>query len=227
MNVRNIVWIVVIAALCLPLWTDPCVAKIFKIEDVKPGLPEDAPYGQTVREIRIVGNKYTRESVIRSAFKSKVDNIYTEENARKDLLWVYRLGSFTEVYFTTEPVEDGIALTCHVSEASPYIPSLSFKLTQENGIEIGPAFSSPNLFGTAARASAYARFGGATNIGLRYSDPILPVKSWIYGYRFSYFHRERTNVLLDFEEKSTSSSSSSVSPPATSCAADCVSRTSA
>ena len=114
---------------------------------------------------------------------------------------MYRLGSFTEVYFETEPVEDGIALICNVSEGSPYIPSLSFALTQENGIEIGPAFSSPNLFGTAARASVYMRFGGATNIGIRYSDPLLPVENWIYGYRFTYFHRERTNILLDFEEK--------------------------
>ena len=47
-------------------------------------------------------------------------------------------------------------------------------VAQENGIEIGPGFSSPNFFGTAGRASAYARFGGATNFGIRYWDPWMP-----------------------------------------------------
>ena len=201
MRVRNIVWAVAISCLSLPLWSVPSAAKVFKVEDVKPGLPENPPYGQIVREIRIVGNSFTHENVIRYAIKSKVGSPYTEENARKDLLWVYRLGSFTEVYFKTEPVADGFILICTVAEGSPYIPSLSFALTQENGIEIGPAFSSPNLFGTAARVSAYLRFGGATNVGIRYADPQLPVQSWIYGYKFRYFHRERTNGLLDYEEK--------------------------
>jgi outer membrane protein assembly factor BamA len=190
-----------ISCVSLQLWSYPSVAKIAKIESIRPGLPVDLPYGEVIREIRIEGNRYTDEDVIKSAIKSQVGHPYTEENAKRDLLWVYRLGSFTEVLFDTEPLTDGIALVCTVSEATPYIPALSLSLTQENGLEIGPALSSPNLFGTAARASAYLRFGGATNIGLRYADPQLPVENWMYGYRFTYFHRERANVLLGYQEK--------------------------
>ena len=82
MNAWKIGLIVVFVGASTLAWTEPTVAKLIKIEEVKPGLPEDAPYGQTIHEIRIVGNKYTRESVIRAAFKSKVGHIYTEENAR-------------------------------------------------------------------------------------------------------------------------------------------------
>jgi len=177
-------------------------AKIITIEPLPPAFEENPPYGEIVREIRIEGNEHTRESVIRTALKSEVGHPYTEENARLDLLWVSRLGAFTAVSFRTEPVADGIALIVVVEEATPYIPSLSFALTQENGLEIGPALSSSNLFGTAARASAYFRFGGATNVGIRYTGPQLPGRNLtLYSYRAEYFHRERTNELLEFKER--------------------------
>ncbi len=89
--------------------------------------------------------------------------------------------------FATEPVADGIVLITTVKETSPYMPSLSMALTQENGFEIGPSISSSNLFGTAARVSAYARFGGATNIGISYMDPQLPGMSLLFGHKFHYF----------------------------------------
>ena len=185
---------------CLVLGAVDASAKLVTIEKIPRGIPEDLAWGEIVREIRIEGNRYTREKIIRQAFKSRIGHPYTQENARLDLLWIARLGSFTSVSFATEPVADGIALITTVKETSPYIPSLSMKLTQENGFEIGPSFSSSNLFGTAARASAYARFGGATNIGIRYLDPRLPVRSILWGHNFQYFHRERTNKLLEFQE---------------------------
>jgi len=54
--------------------------------------------------------------------------------------------------------------------------------------------------------SVYARFGGATNIGIRYRDPWVPGKSWEVGYNFEYFHRDRTNELDQFNEKSDEAS---------------------
>ncbi len=178
----------------------PAQAKLVTVTDIPNAIPEDLLWGQILREVRIEGNKYTREWVIRKALKSQIGHPYTEENARLDVLWVMRLGAFTSVVLATEPVSEGIALTVTVTESTPYIPSLSISLTQENGLEIGPAVSSSNLLGTAARASAYARFGGATNIGIRYADPLLPGRSLLVGYRFQYFHRERRNALLDFDE---------------------------
>ncbi len=176
------------------------VAKLVSIEPIPPSLPEGLLYGEILREIRVEGNKYTREWIILKAVKSQIGHPYTPENAEKDVLWILRLGAFTSVTLATEPVDDGIALIVTVMEGTPYIPSLSIRLSQENGIEIGPAISSSNLLGTAARMSAYARWGGATNYGIRYADPPLPGRSWIYGYRFQYFHRDRVNELMDFNE---------------------------
>jgi outer membrane protein insertion porin family len=178
----------------------PARAKLVSVTDIPTAIPEDLHYGEILREVRITGNRHTREWVILKAVKSQIGHPYTPENAKLDVLWVLRIGAFTAVTLDTEPVPDGIALTVTVTETTPWIPSLSIRLTQENGIEIGPAVSSSNVLGTAARLSAYARWGGATNYGLRYADPVLPGRSWIYGYRFQYFHRDRINKLLDFDE---------------------------
>jgi outer membrane protein assembly factor BamA len=201
-SVKHVLALVFLLAATLQIWAVPCTAKFVSIEDIPVGFAENPRYGEIIRMIHVEGNIHTRTWIIKSALKSKVGHPYTEETARKDLLWVSRLGSFTAVAFRVDPVEDGIALTVIVTEATPWLPSLSFKITDENGIEIGPAFTSFNLLGTAARLSAYARFGGATNYGLRYSDPALPVKDWRAGYKLFYFHRERTNELLHFEETS-------------------------
>ncbi len=186
----------------LQLWAAPCVAKFVTLEDIPVGFAENPRYGQIVREIHVEGNKHTRTWIIESALKSEIGHPYTEENARKDLLWVSRLGSFTSVSFRVDPVEDGIALTVIVVEATPWLPSIKIKITDENGLELGPAITSFNLLGTSARLTAYAMFGGATNYGFRYMDPALPTRDWRAGYKLSYFHRERTNELLHFQEKS-------------------------
>jgi len=175
---------------------------LISIDEIPTPFPESPPYGEVVREIRVEGNRYTKTWVVEAALASHVGEPYTEANARNDYRWLGQMGVFTSIRFSTEPVADGIALVIDVKEVSPYIPSLSFKLTQENGIEIGPAFSSPNFLGFAGRASAYARFGGATNFGVRYVDPWLPGKSWLFGYTAMYAHSERQNELDNFGETS-------------------------
>ena len=172
------------------------------IQKITGPFPEAPPYGEIVSDIRIEGNRHTATWIVLSAMASEIGEPYTEESARTDYLWLSRLGTFTSIVFGTEDADDGIVLVVTVNEISPYVPSISFALTQENGIEIGPAFSSPNLFGWAARASAYLRFGGSTNFGIRYRDPWMPGRSWLFGYKAEFYHRERQNVLDNFGETS-------------------------
>ena len=175
---------------------------LFSIDRIPAPFPETPDFGQVVREIRVKGNKHTKTWIVEAAISSKVGEPYTEESARRDYLWLSQLGTFTSINFDTEPATDGITLIIAVKEVSPYIPGLSFAITQENGVEIGPSFSSPNFLGSAGRASAYARFGGATNFGVRYWDPWIPGKSWLFGYGLDYKHGDRWNELDNFNEKS-------------------------
>jgi outer membrane protein assembly factor BamA len=163
-------------------------------------MPDDSSFGEIIRSIRIEGNDYTRTEVVESAMHSKVGEPYTSRGSELDYLWLSRLGTFTSITFDTEPVVDGVTLVVTLTEVTPYVPSLSIALSQENGLEVGPALSSQNLLGWAGRASAYARFGGATNFGARYWDPWIPGKSWLFGYGIQYAHMERRNELDNFGE---------------------------
>ena len=162
-----------------------------------------APYGELVREVRIVGNRTTNESVVRESLVTQVGKPYTLEDAARDHDRLSQLGVFTSIAFDTQPLEDGIAVTVQVAEVSTFLPSLSLALTEENGLEIGPGVSSPNLLGRGTKASAYARFGGARNVGLSLRDSWRPTKKW-HGccLEFEYYHRERQNALDDFREAS-------------------------
>ena len=175
---------------------------LISVDPIPSPFLDSQPFGEVVREIRVEGNRYTRTWLVEAAMASRVGEPYTAESARNDYRWLGGMGVFTSIDFSTEPVEDGIALIVAVKEMSPYVPGISFKLTQENGVEIGPSFSSPNFLGLAGRASAFARFGGATNFGVRYWDPWLPGKSWLFGYGVQYAHNERRNELDRFNETS-------------------------
>ncbi|MFV1987333.1 MAG: BamA/TamA family outer membrane protein [Gemmatimonadota bacterium] len=174
----------------------------------KQGIPypfaPDPPFGQIVREIRLEGNKNTRESVLRDNLASVVGQPYTEKNALKDYRRLFQLGVFTRLEFRTEAVEDGIALIVSMDEVNPYLPTLSFSITQENGLSLGPSVSSPNLFGRSTKASLSALFGGSTYFGLRFRDLWRRDTEW-FGccYDFQLFHRQRRNKLDNFDEKST------------------------
>ena len=60
--------------------------KLVNIVSIPHSVPEDLAWDGIVMEIRIEGNKHTREDVIRRTFKSQVGHPYTQENARLDLL---------------------------------------------------------------------------------------------------------------------------------------------
>lgn len=165
--------------------------------------PVGAPYGEIVREIRVVGNKTTDEDVIRESLVTKVGKPYARDDATRDHDRLYQLGVFTSISFDTQPVDGGIALAVRVAEVSTYLPTVSFALTQENGMEVGPGFTSPNLLGRAARASAYARFGGARNAGLSFQDTWHPTGTWHRCcFELELYHRERHNALDNFQEVS-------------------------
>jgi outer membrane protein assembly factor BamA len=173
-----------------------------KSSDIPDPFAEDLILGKVITEIRLEGNEDTRDDVIHRAMISKVGSVYTEKTARLDRRWLFQLGVFTSIFFSTIPDGEGVILVVKVSEVNPYIPAPALKITEENGLEIGVSLSSANLFGYAARLSAWARFGGATNIGIRFKDPLMPEFRWRKGYQIDYFHMERRNKVFEFDESS-------------------------
>ncbi len=175
---------------------------LIKVSDIPQHHDELLVYDKIIKDIRIQGIKHTNKEIIYRAMISKVGDVYREENTRLDRRWLKQLGIFTYLLFETVEDDDEIILIVSVEEVNPYIPSPSFNITDENGLEIGASLSSPNLFGIASYLSAYFRVGGATNIGLRYRNPELPEANWWNGYTLNYFRMARQNELYDFYENS-------------------------
>jgi outer membrane protein assembly factor BamA len=186
----------------LPLCLLLTGGKFFSVSDVPPAFPEDLAFGAIITEIRIVGNEATRVGLINAAMHSKVGEVYTREGAVLDYKWLTQLGVFTSVGFETIEDSNGVVLLVTLTEVNRYTPAPVIKVTDENGLSIGGRFTSTNVLGVAAKASAYFTVGGTTNFGIQYKDPWIPVKSWLVGYTLNYEHAERPNEIYHFDERS-------------------------
>jgi outer membrane protein assembly factor BamA len=155
-------------------------------------------YGKTIKEIRIVGAKYTKDFVIIRELKSKVGEPYLEATTRRDIQSLDRLGIFADAEIYGEEDDGEVVLIVEVQETFRFLPTISMSISDENGISIGAGFKSVNLGGKAVYFSGVARFGGATTIEVTLRDP------WLWGnhlgYQFEYFHRDRRNELFAFDE---------------------------
>ena len=173
---------------------------LVKVQNIPTVYDEEFPAGEVVREIMVLGNKHTRTSVIARTLATQVGDTLTVESILKNREWLDRLGVFTSIRFLTLKQPDGLVLFVQVTEATPYLPSLSMELTEENGFSIGPALSAINFAGTATKVTGFARFGGATNLQLRVEAPWRPRRRWTYS--ADMYWRDRTNKLDDFHEES-------------------------
>lgn len=167
-----------------------------------PHLPP-IPYGEVVQEIRLEGIRHTDPRLVLGSLASRVGEPYTPENATRDYLRLLQMEIFTSVYFTTEPVSDGVALTVHAVELGRYSPSLSVGHIPENGWEVGPSFGSPNFMGKGHKASTWFRFGESRSAGVVLKDVWHPAAEWYdCCWDFEYYWLDRYNYLDDFDERS-------------------------
>lgn len=159
-------------------------------------------YGQIVREIRLVGNEATDSAVIRGALVTRVGEPYTSADATRDYQRLLQLGVFTSIHFTTARVPGGITMTVHVAEVGRYRPTLSVDYIPENGWEVGPGFSSPNLLGRGHKTYAWYRFGNSQSAGVTLTQLWHPAARWSgCCWDLQYNWRSRYNVLDDFRER--------------------------
>ncbi|TET72601.1 MAG: hypothetical protein E3J56_05085, partial [Candidatus Aminicenantes bacterium] len=75
--------------------------------------------GKIIKDIKITGNRYTKEYVIKRELTSKIGQPYTEENVQQDYRNLDNLGIFSDV--TIQPIEenDEVVLSISVIETFP------------------------------------------------------------------------------------------------------------
>jgi outer membrane protein assembly factor BamA len=154
--------------------------------------------GRIIDEIRVVGAKHTKEYIITRELASRPGEPLLEKNIKEDDENLDALGVFSVIKIYPVEEEGKLILTVEVRETFRYLPTVSLKIDDENGISIGGGLKSTNLFGRAMSFSGTILFGGATTVVLWARD------NWVVGdhigYDLSYFHRDRRNELYNFEE---------------------------
>jgi len=158
-------------------------------------------FGNVIREIRIIGNKQTKEKVILGELASKSGEFYTEENSFLDRSQLKRLGIFTSFEIFPEEIEGGIRLHVKVVETSPILPTLKFQITDENGIAIGGGVKMLNLFGQAIFGTVFGTFGGVSTFKFILDQPVF--SRTLFSYRREGGYGERDNRIDGFFETAT------------------------
>jgi outer membrane protein assembly factor BamA len=177
-----------------------CGCSLFSVSDAPSTFHDDLTFGKVIEEVRLEGNKETRDDIVLAAMASKEGELYTREKAMLDFSWLSQLGVFTSLHFDTIEKADSVILVVTMTEVNKYTPAPAIKVTDENGVSVGGLISSSNVLGSAIHSTAWFTVGGSTNIGFRIKDPWLPGKRWKLGYRLDYLHSERWNELYSFDE---------------------------
>jgi outer membrane protein insertion porin family len=156
--------------------------------------------GQTVQEVRLAGNRVTRDYVITREIWTEEGHPLDPDLVAEDITRLENLAIFGSVIVTPTQGEEGVILDFEFTEMPWLLPYPAVKWNEQNGFSFGAGLSSPNFRGQGVLLSASAVFGGTTNASLRAIHP------WVAGDHLSIellaYHSERENTLLQFEEKS-------------------------
>jgi outer membrane protein insertion porin family len=157
------------------------------------------PYrGQIIEEIRLAGNRVTRDYVITREIWTEEGKPLDPELVAEDLTRLENLAIFGSVVVIPSQGDEGVILDFEFTEMPWLIPYPAVKWNEQNGFSFGAGLSSPNFRGQGVLLSASAVFGGTTNASFRALHP------WVAGDHLSIellaYHSERENTLLQFEE---------------------------
>ena len=161
---------------------------------------QDQAYGKIVKEIRLPELRWTKEHVILRELASKVGEVYTQENAEKDLVRLDRLDLFSSFAIRAITEGDEVILEIECEETHPFIIFPALSSTDENGVAIGPGVRTLNLRGLGVTFGGTAKFGGVTAVGAEIQDPWVRGLGNHFGLRVATGWVKRRNEVQDFGE---------------------------
>ena len=154
--------------------------------------------GKPISDITIEGLKRTKEYIVQRELISRVGDNYHAANIKQEMQNLELLDIFSSIKIVPTVENDSVNIKYVFVETFPVLPSISIKITDENGISAGGGVKSPNLLGRDIFFSGRLVVGGETEAEVWIENP------WItgnhLGYKLEYYHRERDNLIGDFYE---------------------------
>ena len=154
--------------------------------------------GKIIKEIRFKGLKRTREYIVTRELLSAVGEPFFQKNRDQEIQRLERLDIFSDLSIKTEIERDEVILTYEFVETFANVPSISLKISDENGLSAGGGVKTPNLKGKGIFSSGRVLFGGSKEAEVWIVNP------WVtgnhLGYSLEYYHRERDNLIINSYE---------------------------
>jgi len=158
--------------------------------------------GRPVAAIRVIGLKHTEPALVERHLRDRVGAPLREANLATDRRRLDELRLFTSVDLLPVLENNQVILQVTVTETLRVLPTLSLRVTDENGLSAGLGAKTINLANIGARTGTTVRFGGETSIvGTAEKSTITP-GTWAWRLDASY--TERRNTLYEFDELATS-----------------------
>ena len=164
--------------------------------------PADPLQGRTVREIHITGLRKVSTDSIERQLATRVGEPFRRANLTLDRRRLDELRLFTTVVLEPRLDGDAVVLDVALTETLRLLPVVVLRVTDENGVSIGPGIRGINLFGQGTQSSVSSRFGGETGIAATIDATTIAPGTWLRHVGFSY--TDRQNTLYDFDERATS-----------------------
>ena len=154
--------------------------------------------GWRVGQITFEGARITRDHIIGRELYTAVGKPFRLTEFRADLQRLDNLDIFSSVKARAHARDGEVELTLLLRELPFAVPYISYDITDEDGLSLGPALKSVNMFGQDVFVAGYLLYGGRTLYLLDLSAP------WIAGNHVSVdldlSRVERDNQLDDFQE---------------------------
>jgi outer membrane protein insertion porin family len=159
---------------------------------------DPAPGPGRVKELRLFGTRLTRDYIVFREIESALGREYSPELLEEGSGLLDRLDIFTDITLEATEEPDGVIIDVRLRENHPWVPGVSFQITDENGVAAGASVKFSNLFGRNIAGGARILVGGATTVNAVLTNP------WIAGNHFSYLggytYRKRDNETVNFRE---------------------------
>jgi hypothetical protein len=163
-----------------------------------------------VQSIELEGLKTTRPTVVKRELINRAGETFSCEDWLREKTRLEDLDVFAEIRIRFDTASGHDALIYSFRELPPYIPFIAMSKTEQDGLSLGPALASLNLFGWDIRSEFIARFGGTTEFQASMSSPWIG--SWPVEYdlaalrvdsynRFENFHEDSWRLKLDLAQR--------------------------
>jgi outer membrane protein insertion porin family len=154
--------------------------------------------GKIIRELKYEGLKRTKEYIVTRELISRVGEPCLKSNLESEYKNLELIDVFSQIQILPTVKQDSVIIIYKFVETFPILPTISIKISDENGLSAGGGVKSSNLLGKGIFFSGRLVVGGELEAELLIENPWITANH--LGYRFEYYHRERNNLVADFVE---------------------------